>query len=411
MGSFPGNNPKLREAYKEMEKALQPHFDNALKSMVNEVSEKHVFNAPGFYYVTYKELVEMPVDELLSKLDTAEHQLKEYRAKKPNSMTEKHTFESISGYIAVIKAIEHILNSMHGGIKAAKVLAESIKKEKRLKQEEEIRAKIEHNFAMFLSSIEVLRSYQNELKEKQLSYDRQKAEYHERKKQRLCTHCGGQKGFFGKCKACQKRRRAHMPSAQIDIPERISNHKVLLGGYKWRVLDVQVGKVLLLMDSNIGQKHFHNEQQDVTWKTCDLRNYLNGEFYNSLGETEKSMIVEKSININYNPVSGIARGLDNTIDKVFLLSTEEVVKYFGGKGNIISSRPYKAVSYYIDDEFNEARQFGTGYQSWWLRTPGIRNSYTTGTPAVYVSSDGKICLNGTGVYYENYVRPALWLSL
>jgi hypothetical protein len=103
----------------------------------------------------------------------------------------------------------------------------------------------------------------------------------------------------------------------------------------------------------------------------------------------------------------VTGGID-TIDKVFLLSIEEAVKYFGDSGQL-QNRP-KNADYLINDQYNSARiaKFSDDEASWWwLRSPG-RDS----NRAAYVLDFGYIDLSG-GFFNrdDGGVRPALWLKL
>ena len=71
---------------------------------------------------------------------------------------------------------------------------------------------------------------------------------------------------------------------------------------------------------------YHSEvNQDTTWETCSLRKWLNKDFYDSsFTLEEKALIVESKIINNDNPWYGTKGGRD-AVDKLFLLSVEEVV--------------------------------------------------------------------------------------
>ena len=88
----------------------------------------------------------------------------------------------------------------------------------------------------------------------------------------------------------------------------------------------------------IENRGYHNIQVSISWEKCTLRHYLNGAFYNyKFSKEEKLRIVETMIPNNNNPWLGTSGG-NATNDKVFLLSIEEVVKYFG------STLKYRTVS-------------------------------------------------------------------
>ncbi|MDR0248142.1 MAG: DUF6273 domain-containing protein [Oscillospiraceae bacterium] len=199
------------------------------------------------------------------------------------------------------------------------------------------------------------------------------------------------------------------PAAQIgDI--------ITFGAYEWRVLDVQNGKALIITDKIIDFRSYHSEWEDITWADCDLRAYLNGEFYNSFSAADRARIVETR-NVNKdNQWFGTSGGADTT-DKIFLLSLEEAVKYFGDSGQLANGNPNS--DWYIDDQYNSARIARTAKAvpesdyppgsawTWWLRSPGYHSSGAT-----FAHRDGELDVEGNPVHNDVLgVRPAMWLDL
>ena len=206
---------------------------------------------------------------------------------------------------------------------------------------------------------------------------------------------------------------------------------IRFGEYDWRVLDVQDGRALLLSDKAIIEnKPYHPEWGEMRWENCALRTWLNGEFYESFGGA-KSRIAETQVETPDNPWFG-SKGGDPTSDRIFLLSIEEVVRYFGDSGQLVSKRPEPEIEvwdddlydpdgeysdddsdnvYIIDDQYNDARMAGGAKSGlrvwWWLRTPGFKNLCAAG-----VGGTGHIDLAGLDVFDGfGCVRPALWLVL
>ena len=174
------------------------------------------------------------------------------------------------------------------------------------------------------------------------------------------------------------------------------------GDYLWRVLDLQDGEALLLTEDIVEQRSYNSISTDVTWETCTLRTYLNDEFYRNFSAQEQSMILEiQNVNAD-NPWYGTSGGND-TKDKVFLLSIEEVVKYFGDSGQLKNR-----IEYFIDDQYNDARaaEYNGKTAWWWLRSPGDTTDYAAG-----VIGDGYVYVSGGRVRAGGGVRPALWLNL
>ena len=197
---------------------------------------------------------------------------------------------------------------------------------------------------------------------------------------------------------------------------------------EWIVLDRQGDKALLLSKYILDFKCYNDESEDVTWETCTLRNWLNNDFYfKAFSSDEQKKIQTTNITNNDNLYYG-TNGGNNINDKVFCLSAEEVRKYFG-KGieieyhcfqlekNVatrgtnyarnVKGRKSKSLMVYNKSEYSWA----TGNSWFWLRSlnNGVspNNSYLEGDsvdPVGYIIM--YICL----VYYEDGVRPALWVS-
>ena len=199
------------------------------------------------------------------------------------------------------------------------------------------------------------------------------------------------------------------------------------GGFDWRVLEVKEGKALVLSDKTLFRREYHTEQNiPVTWEECDLRQYLNGQFYDySFSKEEKKRIVETAVINKDNPwfnKSGQedvewAGGGNDTKDKVFLLSLDEVLLYFGDSGQVENQQ---VAQFHIDDQFNEKRitepRSGIIYQTiwWWLRSPGIFSTSceTNFCCAASVSINGHINIYGDYMFNDiGGVRPALWLKM
>lgn len=192
-----------------------------------------------------------------------------------------------------------------------------------------------------------------------------------------------------------------------------------LGGYNWRVLDIQNNTALIITEDIIEQRPYHDAYKDITWADCALRKYLNGEFYDKFNETDKSRIIPV-INKNLDNQWYGSKGGADTEDHIFLLSIEEVCKYFGDSTSKLYNRG-KNQRYWFErkDENNSKRiarlQGKEGSWWWWLRSPGRVN-----VKAVYIfGTDGNIGIQGNNILKGNIsdgkctggVRPALWLKL
>jgi len=188
---------------------------------------------------------------------------------------------------------------------------------------------------------------------------------------------------------------------------------IKFGGYDWIVLDVENGKALLLSDRIIKVRPYHSAFEDITWAECELREYLNGAFLEGFAAHDKSNIAETMTVTNDNPWYGTNGG--NPIkDRLFLLSIEELSKYFGNSSRLEEGPPEDDDSIgCIDDQYNAIRVAcdESGNESWWwLRSPGKLSTY-----AALVTDEGEISVHGPFIdeifAFGAGVRPALWLNM
>jgi hypothetical protein len=180
------------------------------------------------------------------------------------------------------------------------------------------------------------------------------------------------------------------PFASVSVGDIIE-----FGQLDWLVLAVEDGKALILSDKIIENRVYHSPWGEITWEHSSLREFLNGSFYNStFTEQEKGWIEETNIINNDNAQYGTSGGND-TVDKIFLLSIDEVNTYMGNDSHI-NLRNAKI-----------AEHLATGNIGWWwLRSPGSRSDRAAG-----VREGGYVGVNGNYVGDFGGVRPALWLNL
>jgi hypothetical protein len=184
---------------------------------------------------------------------------------------------------------------------------------------------------------------------------------------------------------------------------------IKFGAYEWQVLDVKDGKALLItQDITHVNMPYNQEYGEFTWEACSLRKWLNNDFFNSFSQTEQSCIAVTN-NTNENNQWFGTNGGNTTQDKVFLLSIEEVARYFGDSGQLKNKNSDNED--FISDQFNQKRiaKYNDNVAWWWLRSPG----YASDRVAI-VRDDGSVSMDGNGVgngYDDGGVRPALWLNL
>ena len=195
---------------------------------------------------------------------------------------------------------------------------------------------------------------------------------------------------------------------------------ISFGNYTWKVLCTQDNRGLIITEYIIEQRSYNSDYVGITWENCSLRKYLNEEFYEKFSMVDKARIM-KVINKNSdNQWYGIDGGED-TNDKIFLLSMEEVVCQYFGDSSLKLFHPRTNQRYWFErkDENNckrIAKLIDNTEQVWWwwTRTPG-----RVKVKAVYVHGDGNIGIQGNNILKGNIsdgkctggVRPALWLKL
>jgi hypothetical protein len=258
--------------------------------------------------------------------------------------------------------------------------------------------------------------------------------------QRLCPHDGGTlKGLLAKkCSTCGKipseplalpftPLQPHYPAeplnpqmplftprtleAESTLPDDVvikidgNDLFVNLGGIDWRVLIVENNKALLISERVHETQEYNTESKDITWERCTLRQYLNTEFYNKLGTAKAAVATTNNQNLN-NQWYGTS-GENSTQDKVFLLSLDEVCRYFGD--STANLRKKNSTYYFSDSNDNSRIAYDMNNEAcwWWLRSPGDYSG-----SAASVHKDGNVYVCGFSVSISNGgVRPALWLNL
>ena len=186
--------------------------------------------------------------------------------------------------------------------------------------------------------------------------------------------------------------------------------KIAFDRYQWRILDIQYDSALIITDKIVERRAYHNKYKDTTWHDCELRKYLNGEFYDTFDAANQSRILRSANKNMDNPWYDTIAG-EESQDNIFLLSLDEVCRYFGDSTDKLYNRGNNRY-WKKNDENNPkrlARLQGEMYCSWWwLRSPGRHNRL-----AAYVhGTDGCVGVNGNNITNCNGgIRPALWLKI
>ena len=172
---------------------------------------------------------------------------------------------------------------------------------------------------------------------------------------------------------------------------------------EWVVLAKEDGRALLLSKYALDCRPYNDDYDDVTWATCDLRSWLNGEFYEAaFSAGEQALVAESDLTNPDNEEYGTSGGAD-TQDRVFLLSFGEVGQYLPTDEERACLPTAQAVANGVWTDGD------TDACCWWLRSPGNGSRY-----AAVVFSGGSVHSYGwlvDGVGYDFAVRPALWVNL
>jgi hypothetical protein len=177
---------------------------------------------------------------------------------------------------------------------------------------------------------------------------------------------------------------------------------------KWRVLEVKDGKALLISEFLLDAHPYNKEFKEITWENSSIRHWLNNEFINeAFTQSEQNKINLTYIYNNDNVQYG-TKGGNNTQDKIFLLSLDEVNKYLPNeKQRAIKVTTYakkRGTKVCDDDSCRIHSYYGSGF--WWLRSPG-KNQCN----AELVLDNGNIIDLFDVDYDGSAVRPALWINL
>ncbi|MCL2353288.1 MAG: DUF6273 domain-containing protein [Defluviitaleaceae bacterium] len=213
------------------------------------------------------------------------------------------------------------------------------------------------------------------------------------------------------------------------------------GGIDWRVLNIQSDRTLVISQYILELRAFHDTLETTTWEHSDIRYYLNNEFINRFTPDEMERILQTTLNNKNNPWFSTEGGNDTT-DKIFLLSLEELVRYFGDSGELANRRyehswgfadeyGVERVAYTLPDvELTKEWRYSPPSASfaWWLRSPGAINDdmIADNTPRAtwghvdrayvfagsFVAPEESGIVDVNGVYATKIlgVRPALWLE-
>lgn len=169
---------------------------------------------------------------------------------------------------------------------------------------------------------------------------------------------------------------------------------------KWRVLSVDGSNAFLMSDNVLDEQRYAEIREDgdtsCTWETSALRTWLNQDFYqNAFSQEEQAAILTSKVVNEDNADTGTDGGND-TEDKIYVLSVNEVCKAEYG----FDTDP---------DKESKTRFAGEYGDDWWLRTPCEDDCQAI------VNLAGSVSRNKEQYVPDNYlirsVRPVLHLDL
>lgn len=170
---------------------------------------------------------------------------------------------------------------------------------------------------------------------------------------------------------------------------------------EWTVVATEEDRVLLTTKTICWDcEPFHNGNDSATWENSTLRNWLNGDLYDTIfTDVEKSLILETEVENKENPKYHEG-GTKNTKDKLFIPSVDDIQKYYSSSKSLIPV--------YNDD----GSHYDNDYM-YFLRTTGKNSKYVS-----YIDLDGKINLFGYDINgYRSSVKdstigtkPFMWVK-
>ncbi len=186
---------------------------------------------------------------------------------------------------------------------------------------------------------------------------------------------------------------------------------------EWVIVSKENGKMLLMSRYYLEWKPFNDERTKTTWEECSLRKWLNNDFINSaFSSAEQEKILSTKLTTPDNAFDG-AKGGNDTEDKVFCLSIDEVLANFkpwedgfgpynekAGYGVFINLESKPTVY-----ALSQSGERPTGY-GFWLRTMAGDNTkvcVASGSAGSSVNHYVEGNINDPLVF----VRPVLYLSV
>ena len=188
---------------------------------------------------------------------------------------------------------------------------------------------------------------------------------------------------------------------------------------KWRVLSVDGDDAFLLADKILSYREL-SADVDFTWESCRWREWLNGSFLDEAFTEDERLAIRTTNVVNdstffYDSEKGgyDVSGGNDTIDKVYLLSLDEVLKPQYGFSSDDSKDDEKKRAKDTELMGGKSEKYA-GNGNWMLRSPGyIFEMWGTGYKTGMEVTEGGVCKALFFKYLKKKlgIRPVLHLNL
>ena len=205
---------------------------------------------------------------------------------------------------------------------------------------------------------------------------------------------------------------------------------------EWEILDENENGTLLVSRYVLDNVRYDMRVAgEVTWETCELRSWMNDDFYNAAFDDEMKARINTVTIVNEDNQSWETSGGNDTSDKIFALSVSEIKKYYSfnswdpgfdcgysealiipptkyatDNGVYTKTIPDSYFEHILSDKNYSEDCIGMIGSYWWLRTPGEYDSIACIVDAIgRAGEDGYVVMPG---YWTNNVgvRPALYIN-
>lgn len=177
---------------------------------------------------------------------------------------------------------------------------------------------------------------------------------------------------------------------------------------EWIVLAAEADARLVISKYGLIAMPYNSGDEEATWETCTLRSWLNGNFYSeAFNAQEQERILESDVE-NADNEEFHTEGGNDTTDRVFLLSIDEMNRYLP----VQEDRPTKPTDYARAKGAHVNTDNGNCW--WWLRSPGKDQGYAAVVNTEGFSggsySDLDVKYMGEDVNTtDDSVRPVMWM--